>query len=111
MAEKKTVNGKAVVEKKMANGKAAAAKKTAVRKAAAPKLAAQKVAKKPANRKEFVTPQFQDFTIRDAEGKLGDLRIKANGIAWKKKGHQTYKQVSLDVFAKLAEETGRDVKQ
>lgn len=61
------------------------------------------------NKKEFVAPQSQDFTILDQKATIGHLRVKPNAICWRAPNQQRYNQVSIDEFAKFAVENGKRV--
>jgi|JI10StandDraft_1071094.scaffolds.fasta_scaffold1751893_2 hypothetical protein len=62
-----------------------------------------------AGKKTFVAPLSQDFTIRDADGVVGHLRVKPNAIAWKPKSQQKFDQITLDQLADFAADKGKKV--
>jgi histone H1/5 len=90
--------------------------KTVAKAAAKPKTAAKTkapvktMAKAIKNVKSFDAPKFQEFTIRDNSGVVGQVRLKPNAVAWKSKSSKTYQQISIDQLAALAAEHGRQVK-
>lgn len=58
---------------------------------------------------QFSEPESYDHEIVDGDGKkIGELRIKPNGVMWKKKGAHTYKAVTLEQFATWIDANGTD---
>mgnify|MGYP001815250486 FL=1 len=49
----------------------------------------------------------EDFEILDDGVKVGTVRIRPTGILWKGKGQRGWFGLTLDGFAKLAEEHGK----
>lgn len=47
---------------------------------------------------KFVEPATYKFTINDDKGKLGELLIRPNTVAWKDANQQEYKSVTLKQF-------------
>ena len=54
----------------------------------------------PAYTKQFASPQYYDHEILDLEGKkIGTVRVKPTGIAWKPKNGRQFYSVQLEKFA------------
>ena len=113
-AKAKTTKVAAKATKTVAKAKttkaAAKSKAPAKAKAAKPKAAAKTAKKAVKNVKTFDAPKFQEFTIRDNAGVVGQVRVKPNAVAWKSKSSKAYHQISIDQLAALTAEHGRQVK-
>jgi hypothetical protein len=60
----------------------------------------------------FASPKYVDHKILDKNGKaVGEIRIKPSGILWCPKGKHSWYGLSLEAFAKYAEENGKEQKK
>ena len=63
-------------------------------------------------RKVFDAPKFQEVTIRSEDSIVGHVRVKPSGVAWKAKGtHSKWHMLSLEKFAELAIQHGKEQKK
>ena len=63
----------------------------------------------PAYNKQFGSPQNYDHEIQDLKGKkIGTVRVKPTGIAWKPRNARKFYSVSLDKFTEwiMGDESG-----
>lgn len=61
--------------------------------------------------KKLHRPEFEDFEIRDGGAVVGMIRVKASGLSWKPKGKHEWRRVTVEQFAKFAEEHGTKQKK
>jgi len=61
--------------------------------------------------KEFAPDEPKDFTIVEDGEVVGHLRVQPHAIAWCPKGKHKWMKVTLEQFAKFAEENGRELKK
>ena len=64
----------------------------------------------PSYKNEFGRPSLYDHDIVDEDGKVGTIRVKPSGIAWKPKNGQKFYSISLTKFADWIMENGRKTK-
>lgn len=59
---------------------------------------------------EFGRPSFYDHDIVNDDGKVGTIRVKPTGVAWKPKNARKFFTISLANFSEWIEENGRQTK-
>jgi hypothetical protein len=59
----------------------------------------------------FASREAEDFKIMDGGEVVGHLRVQPHAVAWCAKGKHKWMKVTLEQFAKFAEETGKAVKK